>query len=101
MRSYWWLKITKDVEKYIDGYNLCQRIKNITEAPVRKLMANKISKKLYTYLTVEFITKLLLIIEKDVILVVCNRLSKIVYFVVATEGTIAEGLAMLRLKLKS
>jgi len=64
-------------------------------------LANKIPKKLYTHLTVEFITKLPLVIEKDVILVVCDRLSKIVHFVVTTEGTIAEGLAILRLKLKS
>jgi len=32
---------------------------------------------------------------KDVILVVCNRLSKIAHFVATTEGTMAEGLARL------
>ena len=69
---------------------MCQRIKNITEAPVGKLMANKMPKKLCTYLTVEFITKLPLVMKKDVILVVCDKLSKIVYFVIATEGIIAK-----------
>ena len=34
---------------------------------------------------VNFITKLLLVAEKNVILVVCNRLSKIIYFVTTTE----------------
>jgi len=38
MRSYWWLEITKYIEKYVDGYNLCQKIKNITEALVGKLI---------------------------------------------------------------
>ena len=46
-------------------------------------------------MTVDFITKLLLVAGKDAILVVCNRLSKIAYFVATTEGTIAEVLARL------
>ena len=55
-------------------------IKNKTEVLVEKLMANKVPKKLWIYLTVDFITKLLLVVGKNVILVVCNRLSKMVYF---------------------
>jgi len=39
--------------------------------------------------------KLLLVAEKDVILVVYNRLSKMTHFVATTEGTSAEGLARL------
>ena len=44
---------------------------------------------------VEFITKLLLVAGKDVILVVCDWLSKITYFVATTEETSVEGLARL------
>jgi len=44
---------------------------------------------------VDFITKLLLVAGKDTILVVCNRLSKITYFIATTEKTLAEGLARL------
>ena len=44
---------------------------------------------------VNFITKLLVVAGKDAILVVCNRLSKITYFVATTEGTSAEGLVRL------
>jgi len=40
----------------------------------------------------DFITKLLLVAEKNAILVVCNRLSKITYFV---KGTLVEGLVWL------
>ena len=39
--------------------------------------------------------KLLLVAEKDVILVFCNRLSKITHFVATTEGMSAEGLVQL------
>jgi len=35
---------------------------------------------------VDFITKLLLVAEKNVILVVCDRLSKITHFVATMEG---------------
>jgi len=44
---------------------------------------------------VDFITKLPVVAGKDAILVVCNRLSKITYFVAATERMLAEGLARL------
>ena len=47
------------------------------------------------YLTVDFITKLLVVAGKDMILVVCDRLSKMAHFVATTEGTLAEGLARL------
>ena len=44
------------------------------------------------YLTVNFIIKLPLVAEKDVILVVCNRLSKMTYFVATTERITVEEL---------
>jgi len=44
---------------------------------------------------VDFITKLLLVARKDMILMVCNRLSRITYFVTTTEETLAEELARL------
>jgi len=47
------------------------------------------------YLVVNFITKLLLVVGKNVILVVCNKLSEITYFVVTTKETSAERLARL------
>ena len=83
----------KDIGKYVNGYNMCQRMKNYTEAPVGKLMVNKVPEKSQTYLMVDFITKLLLVARKDAILVVCNGLSKIAYFVIKTKETSAKGLA--------
>ena len=57
-RNYWWPKVTRDVEKYVNRYNIYQRIKNRIEVLVRKLKLSKIPQKLWTYLTVDFITKL-------------------------------------------
>ena len=93
-RNYWWLGVTKDIRKYIDRYNLCQKIKNRTEVPTEKMMANtnKVLKRLWI---VDFITKLLLVVEKNTILVVCNRLSKIVYFITIAKRMLAERLVQL------
>ena len=44
---------------------------------------------------VDFIMKLLVVAGKDVILVVCDRLSKMTHFVVTTERMSAEGLVRL------
>jgi len=70
-------------------------MKNRTEAPAEKLIVNKVPEKMLTYLTMEFITKLPLVAGEDAILVIYDRLSKMVYFVVTTKGTLAEKLARL------
>ena len=70
-------------------------MKNRTEILAGKLIANKVPEKLWIHLTVDFITKLPLVAEKDVILVVCDQLSKMVHFVATTEEIFAEGLARL------
>jgi len=70
-------------------------MKNRTERPVGKLKLSKVLEKLWTYLIADFITKLPLVARKDVILVVCNRLFKMIYFVVTTEETSAEELMRL------
>jgi len=70
-------------------------MKNRMEEVVGKLKLSEILEKPWTYLTVDFITKLLVVAGKDAILVVCNRLFKIMHFVATTEKMSAEGLARL------
>jgi len=70
-KNYWWSGVTRDVKKYMNRCDIYQKMKNQTEA-------------------LDFITKLLLITGKDAILVVCNKLSKMIYFAVTTEETLAE-----------
>ena len=59
-------------------------MKNRTEILVEKLKLSEILEKLWAYLMVDFITKLLLVAGKDLILVVCDRLSKMTHFVATT-----------------
>ena len=70
-------------------------MKNRTEVPAGKIKLSEVPEKLWTHLTVDFITKLLLVAGKDAILVVCNRLSKMTHFVAITKRTSAVGLARL------
>ena len=95
MRNYWWPGVTRDVGKYVEGCDLCQRMKNRMEEPAGKLKLSEVPKKPWSHLTVDFITKLPVVAGKDAVLVVCDRLSKMMHFVATTEGTSAEGLARL------
>ena len=94
-RNYWWPGITRDVGKYVEVCDLYQRMKNRTEEVMGKLKLSKIPEKPWIHLTVYFITKLPTVAEKDAILVVCDRLSKMIHFVMTTEETSAEELARL------
>ena len=85
----------KDVGRYVEECDLCQRMKNRTEELAGKLKLSEVPEKPWTHLTVDFIMKLPVVAGKDVILVVCDRLSKIVHFVAMIEGTSVEGLARL------
>ena len=75
--------------------DLCQQMKNRTEEVVGKLKLGKVPEKSWTYILVDFITKLPIVAGKDDILVVCDRLSKMTHFVAIMEGTTVEGLARL------
>ena len=62
---------------------------------VGKLMPNSIPEKPQMHILADFITKLLLAQDYDLILVVVNRLTKMVYFIPTMEKILAEELARL------
>jgi len=85
----------RDIGKYIEECDLCQRMKNRMEKLVGKLKLSKVPEKPWIHLMVDFITKLPVVVGKDAILVVCDRLSKMIHFVTTTEETLVEGLVRL------
>ena len=95
MRNYWWLGVTKNIGRYVEGCNLCQRMKNRTEEVAKKLKLSEVPEKPWMHLTVDFIIKLPVVVGKDAILVICDKLSKMTHFVATTEETSVEGLARL------
>ena len=62
-------------------------MKNKTEVPAEKLKLSEVLEKLWIYLIVDFITKLLLVAGKDMILVVYDRLSKIIHYLEIAYGS--------------
>jgi len=95
IRNYWWPGVTRDVGRYVKECDLCQKMKNRTEEVAGKLKLSEVPEKLWTHLMVDFITKLSVVAGKDAILVVYNRLFKMIHFVATTKGISAEGLARL------
>ena len=69
-RNYWWPGVTRDIRKYVEGCDLCQRMKNRTEELAGKLKLSEVPKKPWSHIMVDFITKLLVVAGKNVILAV-------------------------------
>ena len=81
-RNYWWPGVTKEVKRYVEECDQCQRMKNRVEMPAGKLRPNEVLEKPWQHISVDFITKLPVSKGHDSILVVCNRFSKMSHFVV-------------------
>ena len=94
-RNYWWLGVTRDVGRYVEECDLCQRMKNRAEELVGKLKLSEVLEKPWMHLMVDFIMKLPVVAGKDTILVICDRLLKMMYFVATTEEISVEGLVRL------
>ena len=67
-------------------------MKNQKKILAGKLKLSKVLEKLQILLMVDFITKLLLVAGKNMILAVYNRLSKITHFIAIIEETSVEEL---------
>jgi len=83
------------MKQYVERCDACQRNKNRTEQLAGKLIPNSIPEKPWTHISADFITKLPLSQGYDSILVVVDRLTKIVHFISTMERTLVEGLAWL------
>ena len=87
--------MTKEVKRYVEGCDQCQRMKNRVEMPAGKLRPNEVPERLWQYILVNFIMKLPTSKGHDSILVVCDRFLKMSHFVVTIEKTMAEMLVKL------
>jgi len=95
MRNFWWPRVTREVKRYVEGCNACQRNKNCTKQPTSKLMSNSIPNKPWMYISADFITKLPLAQGYNSILVVVDWFTSMAHFVPTTEKTTTEELARL------
>jgi len=94
-KNFWWSGVNRKIKRYVKGYNACQWNKNCMQVPIEKLIPNSILEKPWSHILADFITKLPLAQGYDLILVVVDRLTKMVHFIPTTEKTTAGGLARL------
>jgi len=45
IRNDWWLGVMKDIGKYVEECDMCQRMKNRTEVPAGKLKLSEVPEK--------------------------------------------------------
>ena len=44
-RNYWWPEVIRDIGRYVEGCNMCQRMKNRMEVTTKKLKLSKVLEK--------------------------------------------------------
>jgi hypothetical protein len=95
LRNYWWPGLYSDVKKYVRGCEKCQRTKTFPEKPRGTLSPNAIPERNWQYISVDLITQLPPSMGYDAIMVVVDRLSKMIR-VIPTNGEVtSEGVARL------
>jgi len=50
-RNYWWPGVTKEVKRYVEGCDQCQRMKNRAEMPVGKLKLNQVPERPWQHIS--------------------------------------------------
>jgi len=50
MRNYWWPGVTRNIGKYVEECDMCQRMKNRMEVPAGKLKLSEVPEKPWIHL---------------------------------------------------
>lgn len=96
LRSYWWPGITKDVREFVRACNECQRNKSKTVKPGGLLQPMPIPGSKWESVGMDFITGLPCTkAGYDSVLVVIDRLSKLVHLIPTTTNVTATEVARL------
>ena len=92
-RDYIWPRLRRDVEVYIEGYAVCQRIKSIKQPEHGHLKSLELSARPWQHITMDFIEKLPQSRGCDSILVVVDRATKWAIFISTTTTMTSAQLA--------
>ncbi|SJL16278.1 uncharacterized protein ARMOST_19798 [Armillaria ostoyae] len=93
LHDYWWPKLKRDIETYIQGCETCARTKASTQAQRAPLHPNKISSKLWTHISVDMVTGLVPCNGLDTILVIVDHFSKAIIPIACKTTLLSEGWA--------
>ena len=94
-RNYWWPYIQSDIRWYIDGCQLCQKMKTRKGKIHAPLQPNAIPESPWEHISVDLITNLPISNGYNAILVVVDRFSKYIMAIPASGELLALGTARL------
>ena len=94
-RNYWWPGISRYIASYITGCDRCNRTKTFPAKPSGKLVPTQIPKDIFQIITVDLITGLPESQGYNTIMVVIDRLSKLLHAIPTTNEITSEGVARL------
>jgi hypothetical protein len=99
-RYFWWASLESDVERYVRFCEACQKNKASTQKPYGLLKPLPIPGRRWDDISCDMIVKLpkTASTKVDSILVVVDRLSKMVHLIPCTESLTAKGFAQLILR---
>src|SRR5277367_1375022 len=92
-RDYWWPYIATDIRKYVDGCEACQRTKPRRGKPHNPLNPNEIPDAPWEHISIDLIGKLVESNGYDAILVIVDRLSKMIIVIPTNMELTAFGVA--------
>lgn len=94
-RNYWWPFIQADIRKYVDGCIRCQETKNKREKPHAPLRPNEVPSVPWEHISVDLIGELPESNGHNAIMVVVDRLSKMIIVLPTDTELSAYGTARL------
>ncbi|SJL06708.1 uncharacterized protein ARMOST_10050 [Armillaria ostoyae] len=93
LHDYWWPKLKRDVEAYVQGCETCARTKASTQARRAPLHPNEIPSEPWTHISVDMITGLVPCKGFDAMLVIVDRFSKAIIPIACKTMLSSEGWA--------
>lgn len=94
-RYYWWPRMGDFVNRYVEGCDICQRVKTRTHAPYGELQPLGVPEKPWTDVSYDLITGLPDCEEKDAILNFVDRSTKQGHFIACRSDIDSKGVARL------
>ena len=95
-QHYWWKNLQKDIIQYVRTCPICQRNRKPTHKPHGEMRSLPVPKDTWTSLSMDFITGLPTTRRgKDSIMVVVDRLSKMVHLIATKQTATAQDIAQI------
>lgn len=92
-RNYWWPGLSRYVASYLKGCDRCNRTKTFPAKPSGKLVPTQIPTDVWQIISLDLITGLPQSQGYDAILVIIDRLSKLLHAIPTNDTISAEGVA--------